>query len=341
MILAEQIKNLSNSVIDTINTVSSVHDLDQLRSKIFGKQSPLTELLKAIASLPVDQRPAAGQKINAFKLELQAIFQKKKHQLESDAIEDELKAQRVDVTLPTHRKKGHKHPLQQTLDDVLNILKRIGFSIAKGPDIETQFHNFEALNIPKDHPAREMHDTFYLSGEYQEYVLRTHTSPVQIRTMLEKKKPPIKILSPGKVYRCDADATHSPVFHQVEGLYVNQKVSFSELKWTLSFFLKELFGHHQKLRFRSSFFPFTEPSAEVDVACVMCQAKGCAICKQTGWLEIMGCGMVHPNVFEAVCLDNVTGFAFGMGIERIAMLRYKIPDIRLFYQNDFRFLRQF
>ena len=315
-----------------IENTTSIQDLDQIKSFLLGKKSPIQDILKQIPTLPVEERPVVGQQANKIKTELAKLIQEKRlHILETEQNKQILN-DKTDVTLPpfgTHQ--GHFHPITKTTRLICSILSRVGFSIKQGPNIETDFYNFEALNIPSDHPARDMHDTFYLKSKD---VLRTHTSPVQIRTMMEQK-PPIKIIAPGKVYRCDADVSHSPVFHQIEGLYINTSVTFSDLKGTLEFFLRELFGKDKKIRFRSSYFPFTEPSVEVDVEYT--------INGKTTWLEIMGAGMVNVNVFKKVNYDteNITGFAFGCGIERIAMILHNIDDIRLFYENDKRFIQQF
>lgn len=325
---------------DKASKVISQHDLDTLKSTYLGKKSPITEILKQVSDLPKELKPTVGKLANETKQNVLELIEKTKASLEERDINKALASNTIDPTLPpVHIKRGHKHPVTQTIEEITNIFKKLGYTIKTGPEIEDNHHNFEALNIPEDHPARDMHDTFYLS---QSMLLRTHTSPVQIRTM-ESEKPPIKIIIPGKVYRCDADVTHSPVFHQIEGLYINRNVTFAELKATLEYFLKALFGQKQGVRFRPSYFPFTEPSTEVDVECFNCKGKGCSLCKQTGWIEILGAGMVHPNVLKATNLnpEEVKGFAFGLGIDRIAMLKYKISDIRLLYENDTRFLEQF
>lgn len=293
-----------------------------------------------MGSLSPSERPAFGQLVNIVKDSLEDALNGRLLSIKKMATEDSLKKEKVDISLPGRRVSvGKRHPLTTVMDEVIGIFTRIGFSVADGPEIETDYYNFEALNIPKDHPARDMQDTFYIS---EDIVLRTHTSPVQIRTM-ERQAPPIRIIATGSVYRCDSDVTHSPMFHQVEGLIVDRGISFGDLKGILKTFVGEMFGEDVSLRFRPSFFPFTEPSAEVDIQCVLCRGDGCRVCSGTGWLEIMGCGMVDPAVFNFVKYDPeiYTGFAFGMGIERIAMLKYKINDIRLFFENDIRFLNQF
>jgi phenylalanyl-tRNA synthetase alpha chain len=340
MSLVDQLQTLKNTALGEIQTASSTQALEDIRVKFLGKKGVLTDVLKGMASLDVTERPRIGQVANEVKTEIQDLYQERITGLQRHERDARLREEFVDVSLPGYTVPvGLRHPLNQVLLEVTAIFNQLGFSVQEGPDVESDYYNFEALNIPKDHPARDMHDTFYLkNGD----VLRTHTSPVQIRTM-KKQTPPIRIIVPGKVYRCDTDVTHSPMFHQVEGLYVDKNVTFSQLKGTLSHFLKTFFGQDKKVRFRPSYFPFTEPSTEVDVACVKCEGHGCNICKRTGWLEILGAGMVNRKVFESVGYDpdQVTGFAFGLGIERLAMLKFGIPDIRLFYENDKRFLGQF
>jgi len=323
-----------------IENTSTEQELMAVKANFLGKKGKITANLKEMTTLPPSERPAFGQLVNVVKDSLEKAVEERLIFLRKRATEEALKGEKVDVTLPGRRMPiGKRHPLTQVMDDVVGIFTRIGYSVADGPEIETDYYNFEALNIPKDHPARDMQDTFYIS---EEKVLRTHTSPVQIRTM-ERQAPPVRIIAPGSVYRCDSDATHSPMFHQVEGLMVDKGISFGDLKGTLKIFVREMFGEDASIRFRPSFFPFTEPSAEVDIQCVMCMGKGCRVCSGSGWLEIMGCGMVDPAVLGFVNYDPelYTGFAFGMGIERIAMLKYKINDIRLFFENDIRFLNQF
>lgn len=334
------LKKLEAQTITELNSIKSNSELDQVKSRILGKQSPLSRALKSIPSLPIEQRAFVGKQINLTKQKLTSLFQSKYNELEAHCLSSEFDTISTDFTLPpsTHDW-GTIHPINQTIADIVAIFNQIGYSVKEGPDIETETYNFDKLNIPKNHPSRDMHDTFFVASDF---VLRTHTSPVQIRTMLSEK-PPIRILAPGKVFRCDSDATHSPVFHQMEGLYVDKSVTFSDLKGTLTFFLNELFGSTKNIRFRPSYFPFTEPSTEVDVTCMKCDGRGCSLCKHTGWLEILGAGLVNRNVFRSVDInpDEYRGFAFGMGIERIAMLRYEIPDIKLFYENNLQFIRQF
>ena len=335
-----QLSDLENSCSDAIKNATSVDTIEALKTQYLGKKGELTALLKNVSSLPVEERPLLGKLANEIKTRLIELFDAHKTDLEEKELEASLLNCNDDITLPVpHSFKGSLHPITQTIEIVSSIFSRLGYSIRTGQEIEVEDMNFEKLNIPEHHPSRDMHDTFYLT---EGRLLRTHTSPVQIRTMLTEK-PPLRFLAPGKVYRCDSDSSHSPIFHQIEGLMVEENVTFSNLKWTLEFFLQELFGKQKKVRFRPSYFPFTEPSTEVDVECMQCNGKGCSLCKQTGWIEIMGAGMVHQNVFKHVNYDpdTITGFAFGMGVDRIAMLLFGIPDIKLFYENDLRFLRQF
>jgi len=293
--------------------------------------------LRSIAGLPPEQRPAAGQKANEIKQRLNADIAAALKTLE---LAGQAAAARIDVSLPGRIEAwGALHPISRISEEICEIFTKMGFDIVEGPEVEKDYYNFEALNIPKNHPARDMQDTFFVSADV---VLRTHTSPLQVRTM-ERQAPPVRIIAPGKVFRCDSDQTHTPMFHQVEGLLVDENVSFGDLKGTLTAFVHQMFDEQTRLRFRPSFFPFTEPSAEVDILCVMCRGRGCRVCKQTGWLEILGSGMVHPAVFENVGYDTdrYTGFAFGMGVERVAMLKYGIDDLRKFFENDLRFLNQF
>jgi len=305
--------------------------------RYLGRKGFVTQYLRNISSLPEEERPSAGKRANEVKtaLDQAALLAIKAFEAEGDVLVD-----RIDVSLPGRLSpRGVLHPITQVTQQICDIFMRLGFAVAEGPEVESDHYNFEALNIPKDHPARDMQDTFYVSDNV---VLRTHTSPIQIRTM-EKHKPPLRIIAPGKVYRCDSDLTHTPMFHQIEGLMVGENISFGDLKGILTAFVHQIFDDQTALKFRPSFFPFTEPSAEVDILCVMCRGKGCRVCSQTGWLEVLGAGMVHPAVFENVGYDTsrITGFAFGMGIERITMLKYGVDDIRTFFENDLRFLSQF
>jgi phenylalanyl-tRNA synthetase alpha chain len=315
--------------------------LDQTRVHYLGKKGVLTERLKALGQLPAAERRQAGQAINEAKQALETALTARKVELEAAALDARLAGEAIDVTLPGRgQAPGGYHPVSRTLTRIETLFARIGFAVAEGPEVEDDFRNFEALNIPPQHPARAMHDTFYFDAHT---LLRTHTSPVQIRVM-ETQVPPVRVIAPGRVYRCDSDITHSPMFHQVEGLLVDEDVSFADLKGVLDDFLHRFFERDDlAVRFRPSYFPFTEPSAEVDIQCVICGGTGCRVCKQTGWLEVLGCGMVHPAVFEKVDIDSerYTGYAFGMGVERLAMLRYGVNDLRLFFDNDLRFLRQF
>jgi phenylalanyl-tRNA synthetase alpha chain len=314
--------------------------LDEARVRWLGKKGALTEQLKSLGGLPAAERPAAGARINEAKVRLQAAIEARRERLGREEIERSLAAGRIDVTLPGRGEtRGGLHPVTKARLRIEALFRRAGFDVATGPEVEDDFHNFEALNFPPNHPARAMHDTFYFPDGK---LLRTHTSPVQIRAMLERGAP-IAVIAPGRVYRCDSDMTHSPMFHQVEGLKVGEGVSFANLKAILHGFLQAFFERDLAMRLRPSFFPFTEPSAEVDMSCVFCDGKGCRTCKQTGWLEIAGCGMVHPNVLKASGIDaeRFSGYAFGAGIDRLAMLRYGVSDLRLFFENDLRFLEQF
>ncbi|HJN02251.1 MAG: phenylalanine--tRNA ligase subunit alpha [Nitrospinota bacterium] len=331
--------NIKEEALNALSSVTDEKELNDLRVKYLGKKGVITLSLKRVGSLSSEERPEFGRQVNEVKKILEEGIKAKKDELKKKASLDE-KKDFFDPTLPGERPaRGTLHPITQVMDEVISIFTFMGFEVAEGPEIESDYYNFEALNIPKDHPARDMQDTFYITDDI---VLRTHTSPVQIRTM-EKESPPVRIIAPGKVYRCDSDISHTPMFHQVEGLFVDEGVSFAHLKGILKIFVHEVFGRDTALRFRPSFFPFTEPSAEVDVQCVICKGKGCRLCSNSGWLEILGAGMVDPEVFKSVNYDSEkwTGFAFGMGIERIAMLKYGIDDIRLFFENDLRFLKQF
>jgi phenylalanyl-tRNA synthetase alpha chain len=343
----ESLEALRGEVLDRIQQSNSEMEIEQLRVEVLGRKGKLTLLLRRLADLPAEERPQAGQELNQLRRVVEEHLDERLAVIKEQSQERALKEEKIDITLPGRRwERGRAHPLTLVLDEIIDVFWGMGFEIARGPDIEDDYHNFEALNIPKDHPARDMQDTFFVSNDR---VLRTHTSPVQIRTM-EARKPPLQVIVPGAVYRHDDDATHSPMFHQVEGFMVDRRISFADLKGVLTHFLRQIFSAETGVRFRPSFFPFTEPSAEVDIQCVICGGKGvvsegqsCRICKGTGWLEIMGAGMIDPEVFRFVRYDpeKVSGFAFGMGVERIAMLKYRIDDIRLFFQNDLRFLRQF
>ncbi len=337
-------ENLAAIIAEAEQAIAGADDLrvlDDIRISYLGKKGRVTALLKGLGRLPGDQRPAAGQRINEAKQAIARALQGRKEVLEAEQLQRRLATERVDVTLPGRgQESGGIHPVTRTLERIEALLGQLGFEVVEGPEIEDDYHNFEALNIPAHHPARAMHDTFYFDAHT---VLRTHTSPVQIRVM-ENRKPPLRVIAPGRVYRCDSDLTHTPMFHQVEGLLIDEDVSFAELKGMLIGFMRAFFEQDAlQLRFRPSYFPFTEPSAEVDIRCVMCGGEGCRVCSHTGWLEVLGCGMVHPNVFANVDIDNerYTGFAFGLGVERLAMLRYGVNDLRLFFDSDLGFLRQF
>jgi phenylalanyl-tRNA synthetase alpha chain len=323
-----------------IEAAHSAAELEEVRIRVLGRQGVLTQLLRSLGTLSAEERPLVGAAANQAKRDLEALLEARQAEARARERRVERARARPDLTLPGRRPpRGVRHPLAQVRDDIVAVFLALGFSVAEGPEIETDYYNFEALNLPPDHPARDMQDTFYFSADT---LLRTHTSPVQIRVM-QAQRPPVRIIVPGRVYRRDADITHSPMFHQVEGLAVDRDVSMADLKGTLELFARAMFGRGSRIRFRPSFFPFTEPSAEVDVLCFACAGGGCRVCKQSGWLEILGSGMVHPQVLRNVGYDpeEVTGWAFGMGIERVAMLKYGVDDIRLFFENDLRFLRQF
>ena len=336
--MIEIITKLRQDFDSLLESASDPKQLEQIRIDFLGKKGKLPALMKELRNAPPEEKPQLGKDINLLKQHVENKINSKGACLgtKSSKKSDET----FDTTLPGRKElTGTLHPITQVMEEITSIFFGLGFQVEEGPEIETDYYNFEALNIPKDHPARDMQDTFYIEDET---VLRTHTSPVQIHTM-ENREPPLRIIAPGKVYRCDSDVSHTPMFHQIEGLMVDEGVSFSHLKGIMNIFLQEVFGKDTKIRFRPSFFPFTCPSAEVDIQCVMCSGKGCRVCSQTGWLEILGAGMVDPAVFKSVGYDSEkwTGFAFGLGIERIAMLKFGINDIRLFFENDLRFLKQF
>jgi phenylalanyl-tRNA synthetase alpha chain len=336
----QNLQSVRESALAKLAHAGTEDEVDQIRIEVLGRKGALTLLLRKVRELPSDEKRQAGEQANAVKGELEERIEGLLVRLREEAHQHSLAQEQVDITLPgTPLPRGGLHPITQVMAQIVDIFTRMGFQVAEGPQVELDYYNFEALNIPLDHPARDMHDTFYFSDDV---LLRTHTSPVQIRVM-ENHRPPIQIIAPGAVYRRDSDVSHTPLFHQVEGLMVDEGISFAHLKGVLTFFVHEMFGEEIPLRFRPSFFPFTEPSAEVDIGCVICQGEGCRVCKGSGWLEILGAGMVDPEVFRIVGYDSeeVTGFAFGMGVERIAMLKYGINDIRLFFTNDLRFLSQF
>lgn len=325
---------------DAIEQAVNLQALEALRVEFLGKKGVLTVQLKQIGSLPAGERPAFGEKINECKRFLGDAIDARRAALDAAALAESLAADSLDVTLPGRGSgNGGLHPITRSMNRLKEIFSHMGFAIVDGPEIEDDFHNFEALNIPANHPARAMQDTFYIDDDH---LLRTHTSPVQVRYMLENE-PPLHIISPGRVYRCDSDVTHSPMFHQIEGLAVAEDITFADMKGILTYFLQQYFETDLEIRLRPSYFPFTEPSAEVDISCVFCAGSGCRICKQSGWLEILGCGMVHPEVFRHTGIDaeKYTGFAFGLGVDRLSMLRYGVDDLRLFYENDIAFLEQF
>ena len=335
--MEKTIEQIHQEALNELKTASEAEDVQALSVRYLGRKGIITSFLRNISTLPPEKRPEAGKKANETKKILDKRFKDALKGLERVSADTN---DYIDVSLPGRTlHAGSAHPITQISSHICHIFTNLGFDIVEGPEVETDYYNFEALNIPKNHPARDMQDTFYISDNH---VLRTHTSPVQIRTM-EKQSPPVRIIAPGKVYRCDSDITHTPMFNQVEGLLVDENVSFGDLKGILTTFVHRMFDDQISLRFRPSFFPFTEPSAEVDISCVICRGKGCRVCSQTGWLEILGSGMVHPALFENVGYDTsrYTGFAFGMGIDRIAMLKYGIDDIRKYFDNDLRFLRQF
>jgi phenylalanyl-tRNA synthetase alpha chain len=337
----QELDNLLENATLAINQSQDLASLDAVRVDYLGKKGEITAKLKDLGQIAADLRPTAGQAINQVKLRIQDLLEQRKSIINDQLITDKLSSETIDVTLPGRSlNSGGLHPVTLTMNRIEKMFSKLGFDTAEGPEVEDDFHNFEALNIPEHHPARAMHDTFYFDDDR---LLRTHTSPVQIR-VLEHQAPPVRVIAPGRVYRCDSDITHTPMFHQVEGLLIDENVSFSDLKGTLEEFLKLFFEKDDlKTRFRPSYFPFTEPSMEADISCVICGGDGCRVCSQTGWIEVLGCGMVHPEVFRHTGIDNdvYTGYAFGLGIERLAMLRYGVNDLRLFFENDLRFLQQF
>lgn len=340
--MLKAIEAIRGAALARVAAATTSEELETIRIQYLGKKGELTQVLRGMGKLPPGERPRVGQLANQVREELEKALREAGENLSHQEQAQRLRAEAIDVTLPGRPvANGHRHPLYQVLNEIKAVFIGLGFDVAEGPEVESDYYNFEALNLPKDHPARDMQDSFYITGDI---LLRTHTSPVQARVM-EARRPhvPIRIIAPGKVYRRDDDATHSPLFHQVEGLLVDRRVTFGDLKGTLMAFLQQIFGDRVKVRFRPSYFPFTEPSAEVDISCVMCGGSGCRVCSHTGWLEILGCGLVHPKVLSMSGYDpeEVSGFAFGLGVERVAMLKYGIDDLRLFYENDLRFLGQF
>ncbi len=338
--MKEGLIQLQGQTLKALSKTKNMDELNELRVKVLGKKGRLTQVLRSMSTIAPEQRPIIGKLINQIKNDLEQEFTEKTRELKQAIKEAQIKQEFIDVTIPSKVCLGSRHPLTLVLDEIRDIFIGLGYQVVEGPEIESDYYNFEALNTPPDHPARDIQDTFYITNKI---LLRTQTSPVQVRT-LEKQQPPLKIIAPGRVFRSDSvDATHSPVFHQVEGLTAGEDFTMGDLKGTLVKFVREMFGSDRESQFRPHFFPFTEPSAEMDISCVACHGKGCRVCSYTGWLEILGCGMVHPNVLRNVGLDpkKINGFAFGMGVERIAMLKYGINDLRLFYENDLRFLKQF
>jgi len=338
--VSERLQALVEAATGELASVAALKELRDLKTRYLGKKGLLTQELKSLSSLPVEERPQFGKAVNEAKARLDEAIGRREDELKEIERRRALEAEAIDVTLPgVPAPFGRAHPIHQVLDEVVGVFTHLGFNVAEGPEVEDDWHNFEALNIPREHPARDMQDTFYVTDDI---VLRTHTSPVQVRVM-ESGEPPIRIVAPGKVYRCDSDVTHTPMFHQIEGLYVDRGVHMGHLKGVLRTFVRAVFGPKTPMRLRPSYFPFTEPSVEVDMGCVICAGGGCRVCKGTGWLEILGAGMVHPRVFEMANIDpeEYTGYAFGLGIERIAMLKFGINDLRLFFENDVRFLGQF
>jgi phenylalanyl-tRNA synthetase alpha chain len=336
----EELEKIEKEALAFLSDAKVENEVSEIRVRVLGKKGTLTQVLKRLGTLPESDRKEIGKKANQVKENLEKRIEETLLQIQERERREGLAKERIDVTIPGRQiPLGKKHPLTQTLEEIIDIFSHLGFEVVEGPEVELDYYNFEALNIPKGHPAREMQATFFIS---EDMVLRTHTSPMQVRTM-EKKRPPVRMICPGAAYRVDSDPTHSPMFHQVEGLLVDKGITFADLKGVLTVFVHQMFGKERKLRFRPSFFPFTEPSAEVDIECFICGGKGCGVCSNTGWLEILGSGMVDPAVYKFVNYDpeEVTGFAFGMGIERIAMLKFGINDIRLFFTNDLRFLKQF
>ena len=338
--MSASIEEILTQALQALAHANDLTELDQVRVNYLGKKGLFTQHMKELGNLDPEQRKSVGQVINTAKNSFQDALDSRKATLEAAELQARLASECVDVTLPGRGQAiSGLHPVTITLRRIAQIFASVGFNVVEGPEIEDDYHNFGALNIPEHHPARAMHDTFYFDAHT---VLRTHTSPVQIRVM-ESEQPPLKVIAPGRVYRCDSDLTHTPMFHQVEGFLVDTNVSFADLKGVVFEFLRAFFEKDIQVRFRPSYFPFTEPSAEVDIECVICDGKGCRVCSHTGWLEVMGCGMIHPEVFKSVNIDNerYSGFAFGMGVERFAMLRYGINDLRMFFENDLKFLQQF
>jgi phenylalanyl-tRNA synthetase alpha chain len=339
--MTPDLQNIIDEAAQSITKSQRLSDLEQLRAVFLGKKSALTDYMRKLTQLSIEEKRQLGQSLNQAKQQIEMLFKTRSDLLKEEGIVAQLKSEAVDISLAGRGQSlGSLHPVTRTRERIENFFTQVGFTVAEGPEIEDDYHNFEALNIPANHPARALHDTFYFTNGL---LLRTHTSPVQIRAM-KAGKVPLKIIAPGRVYRCDSDVTHTPMFHQLEGLVIDESANFSELKGLLTEFLQRFFEKNDlKIRFRAAYFPFTEPSAEVDIQCVMCGGEGCRICSHSGWLEILGCGMVHPHVLEKAGLspEKYQGYAFGLGIDRLALLRYRIPDLRLMFENDLRFLEQF
>lgn len=339
--MKNKIEEILQGAVEDIKKSINIEDINNIRVSYLGKKGEITNLLKSLKDIDPDKRPEFGQLVNDVRKKVEILIDEKKEIFNQKLLEEKLKSEEIDVTLPGIKlKKGHRHPNNIVLEEVCNIFVSMGYTILDGPEIEYDYYNFEALNIPENHPAKDEQDTFYIT---KDILLRTQTSPVQVRTM-EQSKPPIRMISPGRVFRADeVDATHSPVFHQIEGMVIDKNITFADLKGTLLEFAKRMYGDNVKLKFRPHHFPFTEPSAEVDITCFKCKGKGCRVCKNSGWIEILGCGMIHPKVLEMSGIDSkeYQGFAFGVGLERVTLLKYEIDDMRLLYENDIRFLKQF
>lgn len=339
-LMREALEKIKRDALLALESAKEAAEVNQIRVAYLGKKGQLTAILRGMGQLSQDQRPVLGKLANEVREVIEGSIEQRLKEIEKEHLNVQLEKESVDITMPGRAvRRGHQHPLTIVMDEIKRIFIGFGYSVVEGPEVELDYYNFEALNLPPDHPARDLHDTFYITDSI---LLRTHTSPVQIRVM-EKQKPPVRIITPGKVYRRDADVSHSPMFHQVEGLVIDENITFGDLKGTLTVFVRELFGQDRGVRFRPHYFPFTEPSAEMDISCIICNGKGCRLCSNTGWIEILGAGMVDPRVLRMVNYDSTRygGFAFGLGVERIVMLKYGIDDIRLLFDNDMRFLKQF
>lgn len=338
--MKDALEKIKEEALLALENAADADDVNQVRVSYLGKKGQLTAILRGMGRLSPKERPVVGKLANEVRETIQNAIERRMKEIEEEELNARLVEESVDITMPGRAiRQGHRHPITLVLDEIKRIFVGLGYSVVEGPEIELDYYNFEALNVPRDHPARDLQDTFYIT---EDILLRTQTSPVQIRVM-ENQEPPVRIIAPGKVYRCDADVTHSPMFHQVEGLVIDEDITFGDLKGTLAVFARELFGYDRGVRFRPHYFPFTEPSAEMDISCIMCDGKGCRLCSNTGWIEILGAGMVDPRVLKMVNYDTSRfgGFAFGMGVERIVMLKYGLDDIRLLFDNDARFLKQF